>query len=162
MDKTALLKPLQIRFTEPADIEAYGDDWHTYDELDLVTRPARDLIRLEAEIGITLVDAMRGVREDSALGNTVCAWLAVRAGGSNVAFAEFSPAIMLAQWRTRPEDEEVPKEDLGAVLLPTPEDLASEAPEFLETAPPRAATATGTVPAATVVLQTMPVVGSGF
>lgn len=161
MDKTALLKPLQVRFTEPDDIERYGADWHTYDELALVTTPARDLMRLEAELGITLVDAMRGVRESSVLGDTAAAWIAVRAGGSNVSFEEFSPAIMLAVWRTKPEDEEVPKEDPGVVLLPTPEDLASEAPEFSETDPPQPYAGNGTAPGDTVVLQTMPVGESG-
>lgn len=159
MDKSALLKPMQVRFTEPADVERYGAGWHTYNELAIVTTPARDLIRLEARLGITLVDAMRGMREGSALGDTAAAWLALAFEGSDIPFEDFSPAIMLVEWRPKPEDED-PKEDLGAVSLPTPEDLASEAPEYSETGLDLATTGYALIPTGTVVLPTMPVAGS--
>jgi hypothetical protein len=162
MDKDALLKPLQVRFTQPADIERYGGGWHTYDELALVTTPARDLMRLEARLGITLVDMMRGVRESSVLGDSAAAWVALQQEGSDLPFEDFSPAIMLAEWRTKPEDEQGPKDGTGEPSLPTPEDLVSGAPEFSETeyAPETGPAATG--PGATVVLPIMPAAGSNF
>jgi len=158
MNKSALLQPLQVRFTEPADVERYGSDWYTYNELVLVTTPARDLVRLEAELGMTLVDMMRGVRESSVLGDTAAAWVAMRQAGSDIPFESFSPAIMLAEWRTAPAVE-APKEP-ESVSLPTPEDLDTEAPEFLETAPDPTPISSDTAPAATVVLPIMPVAGS--
>jgi hypothetical protein len=161
MNKKALLAPLQVRFTEPADVEQYGDGWFTYDELALVTTPARDLMRLEAELGVPLVDVMRGVRESSVLGDTAAAWVALRQSGADIAFEGFSPAIMLAEWRKAPEPaaDEDPK-DHGAVYLPTPEDLAAEAPEFLETAPDPTPIYSDTAPADTIVLPIMPVAES--
>lgn len=155
MNRDALLKPLQVRFTEPADADAYGSDWWTYDELALVTMPARDLIPLEAELGITLVDMMSGVRASSVVGDTAAAWIAIRMAGQPLPFDKFSPAIMLAEWRSKPEEVETPKED-GAVSLPTPEDLATDTPEFLETAPDPTPIYSVTAPADSVVLPIMP------
>lgn len=157
MNKKALLAPLQVRFTEPADVELYGDDWFTYDELMLVTTPARDLMRLEAQLGLPLVDVMAGVRASSVLGDTAAAWVALHQAGRDVPWESFTPAIMLAEWRKAPEPvaDEDPK-DPGVVSLPTPEDLVSEAPEFLETAPDSAPTSSDTAPVDTVVLPIMP------
>lgn len=154
MNKDALLAPLQVRFTEDADVAEYGSDWFTYNELMLVTTPAGDLMRLEAELGVPLVDVMRGVRESSILGDTAAAWIALRQAGVDVAWDSFRPIIMLAQWRKAPPAED-PK-DPGAVSLPTPEDLASEAPEFSETDQPPTPTSPATAPADTVVLPIMP------
>lgn len=159
MDKEALLRPIQVQFAEQ-DRETYGADWYTYDELALITRPARDLIRMEAEIGITIVDAMTAVRQDAALGDTFAAWVAVRASGSNVAFLEFSPSIMLASWRAAPVDEAGPK-DSGDLSLPVPDD-PQRPPEHVEGASIPTTTSTGTAPADTYVLPTLPRVGSGF
>jgi hypothetical protein len=77
MNKESLLKPMEVRFTEPADIERYGADWHTYDELAIVTQPAKVLVPLELEIGAPLVVAMDGFRESSVYGDSVAAWLAL-------------------------------------------------------------------------------------
>lgn len=159
MNKQALLAPLQVRFTEDKDVGQWGSDWYVYDELALVTTPARDLMRLEAELGVPLVDVMEGVRSSSVLGDTGAAWLALRMAGVDITFLEFSPAIMLAEWRKRPDEVDEGK-DPGAVSLPTPEDLASEAPAFSETAPDSTPIYSGTAPVDTVVLPTMPVAGS--
>jgi hypothetical protein len=159
MEKSALLRPMQVRFTEPRDVERYGDGWHTYDELALVTTPARDLIRLEARLGLTIVDAMRGMRESSVLGDTAAAWLALQMGGSEIPFEDFSPAIMLAVWREKPVDED-PKDAPGAVSPMTPEDLASEAPAYSETGLVPTNIDYGTTPLDSVVLPTIPLAGS--
>jgi hypothetical protein len=105
MNKESLLKPMEVRFTEPADIERYGADWHTYDELAIVTQPAKVLVPLELEIGAPLVVAMDGFRESSVYGDSVAAWLALHFEGTHVPWPDFQPAIMLAEWRTKPDVE---------------------------------------------------------
>lgn len=95
---TDLLR-LEFRFTTDEDKAAHGEGWHAYDEAALIRQPARSLVQLEGEIGLPLVDVMNGVRENSVIGDTCAAWLALRAGGAAVAFRDFSPAIMLTEWR---------------------------------------------------------------
>lgn len=90
---------LEFRFQEEADIERFGVDWHLYDEQAIVRSNARELMRLEGEIGAPLVDVLNGVRQDSVFGDTCAAFLALRMGGNDVKFAEFEPAIMLTEWR---------------------------------------------------------------
>jgi hypothetical protein len=102
MERKFLLPPHEVRFTEPADVEKYGDGWYVYDELAWVTKAARDLVPIELEIGAPLTTAMDGFRESSVFGDNVAAWLAVRAAGKDVAWADFQPAIMLAEWRQQP------------------------------------------------------------
>jgi hypothetical protein len=140
--KDNLMKPLQVRFTEPDDVAAYGDDWYLYDELALVTRPARELMALEMEIGAPLTTVMDGVRESSIFGDTAAAWLAMKAAGSDVPFARFNPVIMLAEWRVLPvaEPGKAPAEDSA------PADSAL--------------TSTGTASGDTVVLSSTPPVES--
>lgn len=97
--KDALIGPMEVRFTEPADVEKYGADWYTYDELAIVTRPARELVALEMELGVPLASVLDGFRASTVLGDLAAAWLAYRAAGNALPFAEFNPAIMLAEWR---------------------------------------------------------------
>lgn len=124
MDKDSVLRPIQVRFTEPADVEAYGDGWHTYDELQMITLPARVLIPLENEIGVPLPEVMTGVRVSSVFGDTAAAWLALRFEGHAVPFAEFNPVITLATWRRKPAEAEAPGKDEE----PTPESADPPAP----------------------------------
>lgn len=107
MDRNFLLPPHEVRFTEPADVEKYGADWYVYDELAIVTRPARELVPIELEIGAPLTTAMDGFRESSVFGDSVAAWLAVRAAGKDIAWADFEPAIMLAEWRQQPMPQSI-------------------------------------------------------
>lgn len=100
MDRDSLLKPMEVRFTEPADIERYGAGPYIYDELAIVTLPAKVLVPLELEIGAPLVTAMDGFRESSVFGDSVAAWLALHFSGTHVPWPDFQPAIMLAEWRT--------------------------------------------------------------
>lgn len=105
---------LEFRFGTDEDRAAYGDGWLAYDEAALIRRPARDLMRFEGEIGAPLVDVLNGVRSDSVFGDTCAAWLALRLAGGDVAFADFSPTIMLTEWRLM-EDEQ------GKAPTPEPE-----------------------------------------
>lgn len=102
----ALIKAMQVRFVAPEDVERYGDDWHTYDELAIVTTPAKALMLLEGEIGAPLTEVMNGMRVSSVFGDTCAAWIALRMEGHSVPFADFNPAILLAEWRVKLDDEE--------------------------------------------------------
>jgi hypothetical protein len=99
------LRPLQVRFTEPADVEEYGDGWFTYDELAILTTSARELIEIEQQIGVALPRVLDSIRAEQVFGDLASAWIAVRASGNPVPFDRFSPMIMLADWRIRPDDE---------------------------------------------------------
>jgi hypothetical protein len=137
--RDSLIEPLQVRFTEPEDIEKYGADWYVYDELMFVTKPARELIPLEMEIGAPLATVMDGVRESSVFGDTAAAWLAMRAAGQAVPFAEFNPIIMLAQWRKMPKGEpgKAPAEDSApADSAPTSTGTPATDVVTLPTSPP--------------------------
>lgn len=90
---------LEFHFTAPDDVAKYGERWFRYDETEIIKKSARDLINLEAQIGAPLADVLNGVRADSIFGDTCAAWMALRAAGVDVAFRDFSPAIMLAEWR---------------------------------------------------------------
>lgn len=119
MDLNQLLRPIRFRFNDPADVERYGDRWFVYSEAQIVRLPARKLIELELELGMTLLDAMNGSRESTVLGDLAAAWLAVHLEDPALAgkFNDFSPLIMLTTW------EAATAEDLGKApaTLPPPE-----------------------------------------
>jgi hypothetical protein len=118
---------LEFRFQQEADIERYGAGWHLYDENALIKLSARELMRLEGEIGAPLVDVLNGIRQDSVFGDTCAAFLALRLGGSDVKFADFEPAIMLTEWRLAapvepgkaptPETDTPPAADSDTIVL---------------------------------------------
>ena len=107
-NRDSLIAPMEVRFVEPDDVEKYGGDWHTYDELAIVTTPAKKLIEWESEVGSSLANVMDGFRQSSVFGDTVAAWLALVMDGKRVPFADFTPLIMLAEWRIK--KVEAPKE----------------------------------------------------
>lgn len=111
------LLDLEFRFQAPDDIDAYGADWHRYDERAILAMPAQTLIRMEAALGAPLTDVMNGVRESSVFGDTCAAWIALRLEGKSPdRFTDFSPAIMISEWR---EHQEAEVEEPGKA--PTPE-----------------------------------------
>jgi hypothetical protein len=146
MDEKRLLAPMRFRFTEPEDVKRWGDRWFVYDEHRLVRAPARDLVALEAELGLTLVEAMNGFRADSALGNLAGCWMAVRAVDPQLAgpFDDFTPMIMLITYEAVPAEE---AEDAGKAEAPV---------EDSPTSPAASESAPASVPPPTVVLQTLP------
>jgi hypothetical protein len=105
----------RFRFTADDDVKAYGEDWITYDETELMRRPARELMLWEGAMGVPLADIMNNFRSDSVVGDTCAAWLALKMRGDDVAFSNFNPAIMLAEWEEAPEDV-----DLGKAPIPEP------------------------------------------
>jgi hypothetical protein len=92
---------LEFRFTEPVDVELYGGGWYRYSEGDLIRKPARELVELEGQLGMPIVDVMNGARMRTLLGNLAAAWIGVRAAEPDLAgdFDDFSPLIMLVDWR---------------------------------------------------------------
>jgi len=150
MDERRLMAPIRFRFTEPEDIERWGGDWYVYDEHKLVRKPARELVQLEAELGMTLINAMNGFRSDSVLGNLAGCWMAVREVDAERAgpFDDFSPVIMLITYEAVPamEAEDAGKDE-GPVAGTRPLPVGN-----------------GSAPASertrTVVLQTLPALAS--
>jgi hypothetical protein len=126
MDRTALfraLPPADFRFTDPGDQGKFGDRWFTYDEAAWLRLPARELIMLEADLGMTLVSAMNGFRMSSVLGDTAVTWLGVRALDPALAgeFDAYNPITMAIEWRAHvePEGKDEPATD-GPVDSGTP------------------------------------------
>lgn len=108
------LDPLEFRFTDPEDVKRYGDGWFTYDEASFLRLRARDLMVLEGEIGTPMVAVMNGFRSSTTLGDTVAAWLGVRARNVALAgsFDEFNPITNLIEWRDPSEGKE-PAPEVG-------------------------------------------------
>lgn len=144
MQEKSLLAPIRFRFVDEADVARWGAEWYVYDEGAIVRAPARDLVALERELGMTLISAMNGFRDDSVLGNLAATWLAVRAVDPKLAgpFDDFTPLIMLINYESVPDEAEVDEgKDEG-----TPPPLG-----WTSNGPP-------SDPPPTVVLQTLPVV----
>lgn len=100
-----LLPPLRVRLA-PEDHDRYGADWWPYDEAALLRLPARELVDIEREIGMSLsrvLDRFRGGYTD---GNLAALWLARRAAGIDEDFADFAPLALLAEWE-RPAADDV-------------------------------------------------------
>ncbi len=119
---------LQFRFTEPADVQTYGDRWWVYDEAAIVRRPARELVKLEVEIGMALPAVINQMRDDLVMGTLAGTWLAIRLADPDIAgpFDVYSPVVLLTEWSKVPEPDE-PKADLDP-LDPTPETSSPDGP----------------------------------
>jgi hypothetical protein len=144
------LGPMEFRFTDPDDIGKFGEGWFIFSEGDLLRKPARELIELETELGMPIVHLMNGFRAGTVLGDTAAAWYGVRAMDPARAgeFDAFNPISMMIEWRAAPGKSE-------AAPAATPEPLGSDSP--IAGASPN----TNSETPATVVLQTLPIVGSG-
>ena len=94
------LPKIWFRFTDEEDQGKYGDGWFCYDESAVLRQRARVQIALETALGMPLVSVMNGFRQDTILGDTAAAWLAVRAVDPARAgdFDEFNPITTLIEW----------------------------------------------------------------
>jgi hypothetical protein len=155
MDASKIYKPVEFRFTDPADVAAYGDQWYRYAEGDLVRKSARELIELEGMLGMPILDVMNGMRASTILGDTACAWLGVRAVDEKLAgsFDDFNPIALLIEWR--PEDPGKAKAGTAEEATPdapaTPEEPDTDSPVLVRS---RTDTSENTD---TVVLPTLPI-----
>lgn len=120
------LDPIWLRFTDPEDVEKYGDRWFKYDEGAILRLRADKLIALETDLGMPLVSLMNGFRGNSALGDTAAAWLAVRSVNFSLAgdFDTFTPVTMAIEW-TGSDPEPAPKEE-SPEPMPPPVDSSSQ------------------------------------
>ena len=119
MRSVSLMAPYRFRFTEPADAQQFGDGWFVYDEARIVKLPARQLARMEAELGQPIVTVMDGFRNDTVMGRLACTWLAIYLQDPDLAgrFADYSPVVLLLNLEPVPDDE-VPVESTEAALGP--------------------------------------------
>src|SRR5688500_1504884 len=97
MQSRALMAPVRFRFTEPDDVKAYGDNWYVYDESRIVRLPARELIKLETEVGQPMANVLEGFREDAVSGRLPATWIAVHLQDPSIAgpYRDYSPVVML-------------------------------------------------------------------
>lgn len=152
------IDPLEVRFTHEEDLGKYGDGWYRYDEMAIMNLPVRELIALEAYLGMPIVDVMNGVRASTTLGDLAGCWLAVHLADPGRAgnFASFEPHVMWLEWRKAEDPKDEAPTEPGETTTDT---LEPEAGLYREPEPSQSI-GTSEIPP-TVVLQTMPVVESG-
>jgi hypothetical protein len=109
MDASRALGPVMFRFTDPEDVELYGDRWYRYAEEDVIRLRARALIELEIQLGMPVVNIMNGARMHSTLGDLGAAWLGVRAHDPELAgpFEKFNPLTLAITWANPADVDEV-------------------------------------------------------
>lgn len=142
--------PMEFQFTDPSDVAVYGDRWYSYSEPDLIRRRGRDLIELEAEIGIPLPDVMNGLRVSAAMGVLGAAWIGVRDFDEKLAgdFDDFNPLTMTITWRPAAVGEGK-AESVTEVATPLrPDDGSPPASSVRETSDPTDIVALSTLPIA--------------
>lgn len=157
------LDRMEFRFTDPDDIARYGSGWLIYDESHWLRLRARDLIDLEAKMGMSLASLMNGFRASSTLGDTAAAWLGVYQKSPKLAgeFDEFNPLTNLIEWRIQEKALAAPAATTEVMdqaepdTLPAP-DPDSPMPSALPVGPSRN---TNSAPMDTVALPNLPEAG---
>lgn len=113
MHQNSRLPALRFRFTDPADAKVYGPadgEWWVYDEAAITAMSFDQLQRVEAQLpaGVTLIEVMQGLREETVLGYHAGSWLAIHLADPDTsgAYPEYAPKDLLIQWERVPEAEE--------------------------------------------------------
>lgn len=105
----SFLAPLRYRFTHPDDIATYGEDWYIYSEPVITNLPGRRLAELEAEIGMSSIDMMNGVRASEAMADLAASWLGIKLdadrGEKCPEFSKFDVHTLLIEWERVPQDQ---------------------------------------------------------
>lgn len=122
---------LQFRFTDEADVAAYGDGWHLWDELALARLRGRELIALEELVDRELILIMQDLRKEKTLAKMAAMWLTLHREGHSVAWADFDPAVNTVDWEEAPE---VPL-DSGAEGTPAPNSSPEPSTESATSSP---------------------------
>lgn len=117
-----LSSPRRWRFTEPADVEAYGDQWWRWDPAAVSRLPARQLIAIEEAIDIPWVTVIAAQRARTTLGVLAALWISMQQAGTTVPWGEFNPLVFTTEW----EDIEEAPLDFGGD--PTTDSDSSPAP----------------------------------
>jgi hypothetical protein len=118
---------LRFRFTNPDDIAAYGSDWRLWDDTTLAAVRSRQLIEIEAALGMPLPGVVRDLRSDSPsiLARIAVMWIALRLGGHPVDWKDFDPLAFSVEWERVEEPD--PTEGSGEALAPEPTSSSAEA-----------------------------------
>jgi hypothetical protein len=93
-----LLPPSRFRFTDDADVAAYGDGWWTWDEAALLALPGRDLIALEAAVGMPVAGVIDSFHRRETLGIMAAQWIALHRASHPVKWDDFNPITLAAEW----------------------------------------------------------------
>src|SRR3954468_127533 len=102
MDKDAIALDMEFRFA-PEDREKYGDGWHTYSELAIISLRGHELMKLESTFGVPMPSLIQASRLDRTYANMACCWIALGRPGE---FKDFNPLIMQVEWRAKETEEE--------------------------------------------------------
>lgn len=108
MDKDAIALDMEFRFA-PEDREKYGDGWHTYSELAIISLRGHELMKLESTFGVPMPSLMQAFRLDHTYANMACCWIALGRPGE---FKDFNPLMLQVEWRAK-EAEEAPGKSPG-------------------------------------------------
>lgn len=104
MDEKALLSPMEVEFTAPADVKRWPGQWR-YAEEEIVRMPALVLADWEDEMNMKIISIFQGLRVDGVRATLGAAWLALKMAGEDVAWADFTPTILLTDWTAVVQDE---------------------------------------------------------
>lgn len=117
------LPPARVRLHED-DHAQYGGDWYRYDEAAISRLPVRELIAIEAEIGMAVVGMMAQARVIDGPGWTAATlaqiWVARRLSGVVEAFADFAPLVLLARWESAPAGDADPPDQTSSASTSRP------------------------------------------
>lgn len=125
-----LLPPMRFRFTDPDDIAAYGDRWWVWDEVAVTRLRGRELIAIEDTLDLAIPVLIRLLHtSESTLAHMAAMWIAVHRDGHPVAWADFNPIALAAEWEEVPapplESGEAPAPDSGSSPAPSTESVSS-------------------------------------
>lgn len=104
---------MRFRFCED-DRERYGDGWTVYDEAALLRIPARELVDIEREIGMSIVAMFNRNRQGYTDGTLAAAWVARRLAGVVESFDEFAPLVLLIEWEPVPAADADPPDQTSS------------------------------------------------
>lgn len=124
-----LLPPYRFRFTDPEDVEAYGDRWWTWDEAAVARLRGRELIALEEAVGLPMIAVFAGTSRNATAEKLAAMWIALHLAGHDVAFGAFNPMVLMARWEQIPEEVAPDPLDGGSGEgQPTPDSSSSPKP----------------------------------
>lgn len=98
-----LSPPLRFRFTDEADVAAYGDQWWVWDEQAVTRLRGRELIELEEAVDQPIPLIVQGLRANSTLATMAAMWIAMHLDGHPVRWVGFNPLVLTAEWEAAPE-----------------------------------------------------------
>lgn len=125
---------LRFRFGDDTDVGQFGDGWFEWDEPALAQLRMREQIALEEVVGMPLLDIIGGLRKSGILATAAAMWIALHRAGRKVAWDDFNPVVLAAEWEGAPADP----------LDPTvsPDSGGDPAPDSGSSSPPPAESAT--------------------